>query len=165
MDAFSAAASPLGASSPAPDVNPMHLMIAEQQDEYEGQMSGIVPVRAAQSCVVGFGLGMVFSIFGSAMTPMGGYLSDNLGIKETFKRIGSDAVRHGRNFAIIGFYFAVLDLVLEKRRGRHDIWNPLITAYIVGAGMARHRGLSAMMWAGTGFAAFSGIIELVTHRH
>eukprot|EP01065_Artemidia_motanka_P012719 TRINITY_DN1701_c2_g1_i1.p3 TRINITY_DN1701_c2_g1~~TRINITY_DN1701_c2_g1_i1.p3 ORF type:complete len:143 (+),score=24.92 TRINITY_DN1701_c2_g1_i1:84-512(+) len=79
-------------------------------------------VRAIMAGGGGFVMGMGFSIF--SMVLGAGTHMDNVGLREFWRRAMQGAVRMGRGFGMFGFFFAGFELALEKRRGRHDLWNP-----------------------------------------
>jgi len=84
--------------------------------------------------------------------------------KSDFKRQMKGATRSAGGWAMIGFLFGGLELAVEKRRARHDIWNPTVTGFVVGAVQARSAGPLLACGAGTAFAGFSaGMYWLMPH--
>jgi import inner membrane translocase subunit TIM22 len=77
------------------------------------------------------------------------------------------------NFAMVGVVWSGLECSLEKRRGVHDLWNPVAAGSVAGAlfngiprAIAGQRGLSLVrstVMGALGFAAFGFAIEWVMH--
>ena len=67
----------------------------------------------------------------------------------------------GRSFALVGGTYATGECFLERLRGRRDMRNALASGFVTGAVLAARAGPSAMAFGGAGFAAFSGVMELV----
>eukprot|EP00756_Hemistasia_phaeocysticola_P012874 Hpha_TRINITY_DN15232_c2_g9::TRINITY_DN15232_c2_g9_i1::g.66553::m.66553/K17790/TIM22; mitochondrial import inner membrane translocase subunit TIM22 len=82
----------------------------------------------------GYVMGLGFSVF-SMMLGAGTHM-DNVGVREFWRRTLNGAGRMGRAFGTFGFFFAGFELALEKRRGRHDLWNP----GMAGAGLGAVQG-------------------------
>lgn len=154
----------LGLKPSIPGFDAQTIMMQEMMEDSMAAVGNSLIGRCAMSSALGFAMGAFISTFGALITPVGAYATDNVGVKETFRKLGQDSFRQGKSFGRIGFYFAGLELVLEKRRGQHDIWNPLVTALLVGAGTQRGRGPAAMLGAGLGFAAFSSLMEMIMGR-
>merc|ERR1712000_198613 len=79
----------------------------------------------------GYLMGGAFSLFGAMLTS--DHASQCLGTKDFFRMIFRNAHKMGYNFALFGGIFTGCDVMLEKRRGHKDIWNPTITGGIMGA--------------------------------
>ena len=106
----------------------------------------------------GYLMGGGFSLFGSMLAS--DHATQCLGARDFFKVIFKNAHRMGYNFALFGALFTGIDVALEKRRGRKDIWNPTITGALLGGyygrQMYRRPGLIGGTAAG---AVFSVVIE------
>jgi len=86
-------------------------------------------------------------------------------LKEQFRttmRATADKSRYWcRQFAFITGVFGGSECLVEKYRGKHDIWNPVASGCITGAAMQAKSGPQAAMMGCGGFAAFSIVIDLV----
>lgn len=58
-----------------------------------------------------------------------------------------------------------MDCVVEKYRGKHDAYNAVISGCGVGAALSAKQGPQAACLGCVGFAAFSGIMEVVMGPH
>lgn len=99
--------------------------------------------------------------------------------KKHFREMGKGAVWYGRSFAVVGLLFAGSECVIEKARGKSDVWNGIVggcaagmsarslarhcTTHtsVAGAMLAYKGGVSGMTVGCTGFAAFSTVIDMV----
>ena len=85
-----------------------------------------------------------------------------MGTADFFKHSFRTAHRLGSNFAYFGFLFGGIEVALEKRRGKKDMWNPTISGALLGGGYGwrsyKHPGLVA---GAAGGALFSVAIEKV----
>jgi len=66
-----------------------------------------------------------------------------------------------RQFAFITGVFGGSECLVEKYRGKHDIWNPVASGCITGAAIQAKSGPQAAAMGCGGFAAFSIVIDLV----
>jgi mitochondrial import inner membrane translocase subunit TIM22 len=82
-------------------------------------------------------------------------------VKEGFKDSHERGRRMSRSFALAGTVFATFECLIEKKRGKADIWNPVLGGCAAGAALGVRGGPAAMAFGCAGFAAFSGIIEVV----
>jgi import inner membrane translocase subunit TIM22 len=64
-----------------------------------------------------------------------------------------------RNFAFITGVFGGSECLVEKYRGKHDMWNPVASGCITGAALQAKSGPQAMAFGCGGFAAFSIVID------
>jgi import inner membrane translocase subunit TIM22 len=71
-------------------------------------------------------------------------------------------VSSGKNFMIVGALFTLSECALEKLRGKKDMKNAIMSGFMTGALLSARAGPTAMIMGGSGFAAFSVIIELVS---
>eukprot|EP01006_Ploeotia_vitrea_P003316 TRINITY_DN112419_c0_g1_i1.p1 TRINITY_DN112419_c0_g1~~TRINITY_DN112419_c0_g1_i1.p1 ORF type:complete len:148 (-),score=17.49 TRINITY_DN112419_c0_g1_i1:208-651(-) len=84
--------------------------------------------------------GGILSLLGAGLGPgVGGSSWDRLPVGYYYKSLGRQAYRQGKTFGVWGFYFGGLLAMVEKRRGKHDYWNPFIAG-----------GLSSVMPGGMG---------------
>ena len=78
----------------------------------------------------GYVLGGGMSMFGAMLTS--DHSMQCLGTKDFFRVVLKNAHKMGYNFALFGSLFTGLDICIEKRRGRKDIWNPTLAGAIMG---------------------------------
>eukprot|EP00937_MAST-01D_sp_MAST-1D-sp2_P003810 g3810.t1 len=84
---------------------------------------------------------------------------------DSWRSTGKSAKSWAQNFMVITAIFSGAECVIEKARGAHDSWNPVIGGCAAGAALAAKQGPTAMCWGCAGFAAFSAAIEKVTGGH
>jgi import inner membrane translocase subunit TIM22 len=65
----------------------------------------------------------------------------------------------GRNFAFITGVFGGSECLVEKYRGKHDLWNSVASGCITGAALQAKQGPQAAAMGCGGFAAFSLVID------
>lgn len=82
------------------------------------------------SVVGGYGMGFIFSLFGSMM--MAETATESLGVRDAFRHYFRSAHRLGYNFAFFGLIFTGIEVALEKRRGKKDVWNPTASGAVLG---------------------------------
>eukprot|EP00667_Euglena_gracilis_P026103 EG_transcript_31130 len=133
-------------------------------EEVMQRITNSCAIRSIAGAGLGYGMGIVFPMvmfaFGGGMGM--GDTTVGVSARTHWKAYKVDVVRavkqarHGAGgWAMIGFLFGGLELAVEKRRARHDIWNPTLTGFVVGAVQARKGGPLMSFGAGAGFAAFS----------
>lgn len=86
---------------------------------------------SALNIIGGYVLGFGFSIFGSMISAETSTLS--MGTADFFRHSLKSAHRMSCSFAYFGFLFSGIEVALEKRRGRRDIWNPTLSGGILAA--------------------------------
>jgi len=64
-----------------------------------------------------------------------------------------------RNFAFITGVFGGSECLVEKYRGKHDVWNSVSSGCITGAALQAKQGPQAAAIGCGGFAAFSLVID------
>lgn len=133
-------------------------------------------VKATLSGVLGGGMGLMFGlVFSTSPTdlshipvpgPDGKYgPPPPFPWRKHFREMGKGAVWYGRSFAVVGLLFAGSECVIEKARGKSDIWNGLAGGCAAGAMLAYKGGFTGMVVGCSGFAAFSLVIDLVMDHH
>ena len=103
------------------------------RSEQEKAMEMVMDSCAARSVMAylgGYVMGAGFSVFGMML---GGSQTDNVGVREFWRRAGRSSLKMGKGFAVFGFFFSGFETVLEKRRGRHDWKNAGIAGGTIGA--------------------------------
>jgi len=78
------------------------------------------------------------------------------------KSMGARTFSYSKNFAAIGTVFSGIECVVEKQRGKTDVWNGLTAGCLTGSAFAVRAGPQAMALGCVGFAAFCGAIEWFT---
>lgn len=95
---------------------------------------------------------------------MPGYIdATNMSIKEQFKRTGQEMWRtsksSAKNFGSIGALYTLVECNVEKKRGRNDVYNPLIAGCVTGGMLGAKGGPQAAAVGCAGFAAFGLVID------
>jgi len=70
-----------------------------------------------------------------------------------------------KSFAFITGVFGGSECLVEKYRGKHDVWNPVVSGCITGAALQAKSGPQAAAMGCGGFAAFSLVIDSVMGTH
>lgn len=97
--------------------------------------------KASTAGIVGGGLGLAFGLF------FGGYANavdkavDTEGstlvkVRVGMREAGAAMSSYAKNFARFGFFLSATECFIERFRGRHDLFNPVVGGCITGAGMA-----------------------------
>mmetsp|Transcript_4263 Transcript_4263/g.8868 ORF Transcript_4263/g.8868 Transcript_4263/m.8868 type:complete len:269 (-) Transcript_4263:37-843(-) len=82
-------------------------------------------------------------------------------VRYTMRATAEKSMYWCRNFAFITGVFGGSECLVEKFRGKHDMWNPVASGCITGAALQAHAGPQAALMGCGGFAAFSIIIDKV----
>lgn len=83
----------------------------------------------------------------------------------TWKEMSAKSTSFAKNFGKIGLIYSAVECVIEKGRGSHDIYNPVMAGCVTGGALAISGGPMATLIGCGGFAAFSGAIELYMDGH
>mmetsp|Transcript_33978 Transcript_33978/g.44854 ORF Transcript_33978/g.44854 Transcript_33978/m.44854 type:complete len:197 (+) Transcript_33978:146-736(+) len=148
----------------------------------DGEMLPFNPNFMAESCVmksilgvgIGAGMGFAMGIFLGAMGDLGPPISVMHGrevpqapareqLRMAYKATLEKSIGWAKNFAVVSAVFAGTECVIEKYRGKHDMMNPIISGCAAGAILSASQGPQAAAMGCMGFAAFSGVIELILH--
>lgn len=106
----------------------------------------------------GYVMGCGFSMFGSMISAE--TATQCMGTGDFFRYSLRSAHRLGANFAYFGFLFGGIEVALEKRRGKKDMWNPTASGAILGAGYGwRSYRMPGLVGGVIGGAAFSILFE------
>mmetsp|Transcript_8830 Transcript_8830/g.19444 ORF Transcript_8830/g.19444 Transcript_8830/m.19444 type:complete len:243 (-) Transcript_8830:463-1191(-) len=108
-------------------------------------------VKSAIGVVMGSGMGMVMGVFLSAMsdtrppvTIVNGREVPTSPMKEQMKQsmrsTREKSLYWARNFAFISGLFAGTECIVEKARGKHDVWNQVLGGCATGAAMQAKSG-------------------------
>ena len=108
------------------DPQPPHDPMADAMTWMRDSTLSTAGMGVAGGYVMGFG----FSLFGSMISAETS--TQALGTMDFFKYSLRGAHSLGANFAFFGFIFGGIEIALEKRRGRKDVWNPIASGGIIG---------------------------------
>jgi len=128
--------------------------------------------KAAVGIFGGAIMGLLFGVFMGAMsdlnppvTTIGGKEIPQAPIKEqmrtTLRATGEKSLYWCRQFAFITGVFTGSECLVEKYRGRHDIWNSVASGCITGAALNAKQGPQSAAFGCAGFGAFSLVIDSV----
>ena len=78
---------------------------------------------------------------------------------------GDKSVYWCKQFAFITGVFTGSECVVEKYRGKHDVWNQVVSGCVAGAAIQAKNGPMASATGCAGFAAFSLVIEQIMGEH
>jgi import inner membrane translocase subunit TIM22 len=85
--------------------------------------------------------------------------------KAALRQTGEKSLYWSRNFAFITGVFSGSECVVEKLRGRTDVWNATISGCVTGAALQAKAGPSSAAFGCIGFATFSLLIDQVMGTH
>jgi mitochondrial import inner membrane translocase subunit TIM22 len=80
-------------------------------------------------------------------------------VKLTMRATADKSFYWCRNFAFITGVFGGSECLVEKYRGKHDVWNSVASGCITGAALQAKQGPQAAAIGCGGFAAFSLVID------
>ena len=86
-------------------------------------------------------------------------------VKVTMRATAEKSRYWCRQFAFITGVFGGTDCLVEKFRGKHDLWNSVASGCITGAALQAKQGPQAAAIGCGGFAAFSFVIDKVMGTH
>jgi import inner membrane translocase subunit TIM22 len=82
-------------------------------------------------------------------------------MRVVLRATGEKSLYWCRNFAFITGVFGGSECLVEKYRGKHDVWNSVASGCITGAALQAKSGPQAAAVGCGGFAAFSFVIDSV----
>ncbi len=140
---------------PAPPLDP----VAESWVFLRDSTLGVVVPSVFGGYVMGAGM----SLFGSMISVE--TAAQHMGTGDFFKYTLNNAHKLGRNFAFFGVVFGAMDHALEKRRGRKDMLNPVLSGGFIG-GFYGWRSIRRPGLVGgfVGGALFSVAIEVIMDK-
>lgn len=139
-------------------------------EKYTRKFSESCFTKTAFSGVAGFGFGAFWGLFTAAMD-VGQPLHPGLDpfdkpqytnkqkILEFYKQTATKTWFMAKTFAGVGMIFSAVECTVEKVRGRHDLYNPLISGCITGGALGVRAGWKAGALGCGGFAAFSTLMD------
>lgn len=80
-------------------------------------------------------------------------------MRTTMRSTANKSIYWCRNFAFISGVFGGSECLVEKYRGKHDVWNSVASGCITGAALQISNGPQAAAVGCCGFAAFSLVID------
>jgi len=133
-------------------------------------LSNSCGAKAAIGVIGGGVMGLLMGVFLGAMsdaTPpvqvIGGKDVPQAPLREqlrtTFRATADKSLYWCRNFAFITGVFGGSECLVEKYRGKHDVWNSVASGCITGAALQAKQGPQAAAVGCGGFAAFSLVID------
>lgn len=137
---------------PQPPIDPMQraLRLAENT----------TLVTAGMNVVGGYIMGFGFSLFGAMISAE--TTTQRMGTADFFRHSLRSAGKLGGSFAYFGFLFGGIEVALEKRRGRKDMWNPTASGAILGGAYGwRYYKMPGLVGGIAGGAAFSLVFERI----
>jgi import inner membrane translocase subunit TIM22 len=80
-------------------------------------------------------------------------------MRHTLRATAAKSLYWCRNFAFITGVFGGSECLVEKYRGKHDVWNSVVSGCLTGAALQAKSGPQAAALGCGGFAAFSLVID------
>jgi import inner membrane translocase subunit TIM22 len=128
--------------------------------------------KAAIGVFGGGVMGLLMGVFLGAMsdatppvTLIGGKEVPQAPVKEqmkiVFRSTAEKSLYWCKSFAFITGVFGGSECLVEKFRGKHDVWNPVMSGCVTGAALQAKSGPQAALVGCGGFAAFSLVIDSV----
>ncbi|CBH18364.1 mitochondrial import inner membrane translocase subunit tim17 [Trypanosoma equiperdum] len=137
---------------PQPQIDPSQKAMMVLKD------STITP--AAMNVVGGYVMGFGFSLFGAMISAES--TTQRMGTADFFRYSLKTAHRLGFSFAYFGFLFGGIEVALEKRRGRKDVWNATLSGGLLGGVYGcRYYKAPGLVGGTLGGAAVSLMLERV----
>ena len=135
-----------------------------------GWLSNSCGGRAAIGLVGGGVMGLLMGVFLGAMSDATPPVQVIAGkdvpqpplreqIRTTMRMTANKSLYWCRNFAFISGVFGGSECLVEKYRGKHDVWNSVTSGCFTGAALQAQAGPQAAAVGCGGFAAFSLVID------
>mmetsp|Transcript_8560 Transcript_8560/g.19191 ORF Transcript_8560/g.19191 Transcript_8560/m.19191 type:complete len:274 (+) Transcript_8560:94-915(+) len=132
--------------------------------------------KAAIGVIGGGAMGLVMGVFMGALTDMTPPVTIIDGkevpqaplreqVRTTMRATADKSIYWCRQFAFITGVFGGTECLVEKYRGKHDVWNAVVSGCVTGAAMQAKQGPQASAIGCGGFAAFSLVIDSVMGTH
>lgn len=86
-------------------------------------------------------------------------------MRVVLKATGQKSLHWARNFAFISGVFVGSECLVEKYRGKHDVWNSVSSGCLTGAALQAKAGPQSAAMGCAGFAAFSLALDSVMGTH
>jgi len=86
-------------------------------------------------------------------------------LRQAFKATATKSSGWAKNFGVLTALFGGVECIIEKYRGKHDIWNPVLSGCAVGATLSAKGGPQAACIGCVGFAGFSFVVDKIMGPH
>lgn len=86
-------------------------------------------------------------------------------MRQAVKALGGKTRGWAKSFGILTALFEGIECVIEKYRGKHDVWNQVTSGCIVGATLSISGGPGAAAAGCAGFGGFSLLIDRIMGPH
>lgn len=132
--------------------------------------------KAAIGIIGGGVMGLLMGVFMGALTDMTPPVTIIEGkevpqaplkeqVRTTLRATADKSLYWCRQFAFITGVFGGTECLVEKYRGKHDVWNAVVSGCVTGAAMQAKQGPQASAIGCGGFAAFSLVIDSIMGTH
>jgi import inner membrane translocase subunit TIM22 len=132
--------------------------------------------KAAIGIIGGGVMGLLMGVFMGALTDMTPPVTIIEGkevpqaplkeqVRTTLRATADKSLYWCRQFAFITGVFGGSECLVEKYRGKHDVWNAVVSGCVTGAAMQAKQGPQASAIGCGGFAAFSLVIDSIMGTH
>lgn len=132
--------------------------------------------KAAIGVIGGGVMGLLMGVFMGALTDMTPPVTIIEGkevpqaplreqVRTTMRATADKSLYWCRQFAFITGVFGGTECLVEKYRGKHDVWNAVVSGCVTGAALQAKAGPQASALGCGGFAAFSLVIDSVMGTH
>jgi import inner membrane translocase subunit TIM22 len=149
-------------------VTPEQMQSQKQIEKYSRNFAESCFTKTVFSGVAGFGFGAIWGLFSASLdagSPMGmdpfarPDLNTRQKIFEMYRGMGTKMMSMAKTFAVVGALYSGVECTVEKTRGKHDLWNPVISGCITGGALGARAGPGAGAMGCAGFAAFSTLMD------
>ena len=86
-------------------------------------------------------------------------------LRSAMRSTGLKSAGWAKSFGVLTALFGGVDCLVEKYRGKHDSWNPVISGCTVGAALSAKGGPTAACLGCAGFAGFSFVMDKILGNH
>lgn len=126
---------------------------------------------ALMGSVLGVGLGLFMGAMGdvSPIQIVNGREVPMAPVREQlragYKSTAVKAAGWARNFGVLTAMFGGVECLIEKYRGKRDVWNPVVSGCVVGGTLSARGGPAAACVGCAGFAGFSLLMDVIMGPH
>jgi import inner membrane translocase subunit TIM22 len=82
-------------------------------------------------------------------------------LRSAMRSTGQKSAGWAKSFGVLTALFGGVDCLIEKYRGKHDVWNPVLSGCAVGAAISAKGGPAAACIGCAGFAGFSLVVDKI----
>jgi import inner membrane translocase subunit TIM22 len=86
-------------------------------------------------------------------------------LRTAYKSTGVKSIGWAKSFGVLTALFGGIECLIEKYRGKHDVFNPMLSGCAVGATLSAKGGPAAACIGCLGFGGFSLVIDKVMGTH